>query len=713
MKILGILLISVVCSATVILADIKSCPSSCTCVLDGTSGVSASCTQFKADEQHFNDTVQHLTISNKDKSSLSLTDNIFVKLGLQRVESVKIVNSSLTEISVKAFQNLSSLFEVNLSDNQLFLIHADTFAWNTNLHRLNLSGNPLQLTQLLETPHEYLLRSSSLTEFDMSNCQLSNILPTTFSQLKNLVFVNLAWNLIRVIPKEVFEGLEALEELDLSYNHIAKVEKDAFKFNKNLSVLKLKGNPITTMNGINATSLEELDLSECKLKILLKENIQGMPHLIALNLRSNVIEVFSDDTFNDLKELKTLDLSNNKITGPLPRDLYKNNQDLETLLLNGNKELGIFVEESGFIENHYAMLKLEIADCGLTNLTAGQLRGMDNLNILNVSDNAIRVLEENTFANLKRLNNLDLSNNKLETLPNDLFASNVELVKLSLRGNPLKHLSMQLFGHLSELKFLDASNCALEKLWSSHKHDESQKLLNKLAFFDISKNRLKSLHVYDFSTMDRLERIDLSENPIECIKPTIQLIEWFIAKEVDPSRQDAKIQENGKEEKVKWNEVIESICPVKQIEEVKKVDKVVHSNNGNVLPVVHTAQSSFTAVDEIVVEDTPLTSSVMWPTILAASILIVALYFIIYLVVEITHRRRAMAAAYSRPGSLGGHVRTRGASGSPLYYKLYEECSIPTQPVKTKKSYILDFSPIQTILKKGTYRIMKTNEVNV
>lgn len=710
MRIIAVLLLSV----AIVHADEKSCPAHCTCKIEGASGVEAFCTQLNPEEQFFSDVIQHLTISNEHRNDFKLPDEIFKKLGLKDLESIKIVNSSLTEISVKAFQGLSNLFEVNLSDNSLFLIHADTFANNTNLHRLKLSGNALQLTQILKTPHQYLLRSSSLTDFDLSNCSLTQILPKTFLQLKNLVFINLSSNILRTIPKDVFEGLELLEDLDLSNNHISKVDPNAFKLNKNLSVLKLKKNPIERMSGINLPELEELHLSECKLHVLMKETTDGMPLLTTLNLSSNLIGVISDDSFLDLSQLKQLDLSNNKLIGPLPGDLFKNNRNLETLTLSGNKELGALVEEPGFVGNHLSMTKLELADCGLTSLTAGQLQGMSNLNVLNVSNNAIKTVNEDTFAKLKSLNILDLSNNKLQTLPTALFSLNTDLVKLWLAGNPLKQLSLYVFNYTPNLKFLDVSRCSLNKLWDQHKHHpDGHKLLSSLTFLDISRNNITDLHVYDFHSMEALETIDLSGNPIQCVSPTIQLIDYFIKKEVDPHHQYEKIQENGKEEKLKWNDVINKLCPVREFDPVttgKPQTVIIHHDA--VIPVVETAHSTFTRVDEIVVEDASINTSLMWPAILAASILIVFLYLIIYLVGEITHRRR-VAATYARPGSLGGHARTRGASGSPLYYKLYEECSIPAQPVKTKKNYIIDFSPIHTILKKGSYKIMKTTEVNV
>lgn len=724
MKIIAALLL--VASLAVVWAEVHFCPNHCKCSAEGSSGINAICTKLDPQEQIFQDVVQHLTVVDAANKSFTLSDNIFANMGLKKLESIKIINSSLGDISVKAFQSLSSLFDVNLSDNQLFLIHPDTFVNNTNLHRLKLSGNPMQLTQLLQSPHETLLRSTSLTDLDLSSCQLSQILPKTFSQLKNLVFISLSHNYLKTIPNDVFDGLEFLEELDLSYNVISKVDKNAFKMNKEIAVLKLRGNPIEALNGINAQSMEELDLSECKLRILMKESIEGMPELMNLNLSNNNLDVISSDAFVVVQEMKTLDLSNNKLIGPLPHDLFRYNSDLETLILTGNKDLGALVEEPGFSGNHMPMSRLDLADCGLSTITAGQLKGMHNLNVLNLSGNSIQELDDSTFTHLTQLNSLDLSHNKLTALGSQLFANNNGLVKLYLSGNPIKHLSTATFASLLSLKYLYANNCQLEHLWDSHKYDiqtvivRKTKILPSLAVFDISDNHLENLHVQDFEGMEHLEAIGLSGNPLDCTKGTFAVIDFFDKNGVDPHRRELSYPaSNIDDASLRWAELVDSICPIK-FPRMPSRKKIPARKLGAARPKEVVAAP--TEQPAIIHDAFPITkieieandSSIMWPMVLAVSILIVALYFIIYLVGEITHRRRAIPPSYARAASLGGHVRTRGTSGSPLYYKLYEECSIPAQPTKEKKNYILDFSPIHTILKKNTYKVMKSNtEANV
>lgn len=714
-------LLSVVAVAVAVAADIKHCPKYCSCTDEGSSGINAVCTRLSADEQEFVDVVQHLTVTPENITTpIALTDYLFKNLGLRSLESLKIVNTMLTDITEKTFLGLPSLYDINLSNNQLFLIHPETFANNTNLRRLKLSGNPMQLIQVLQPWQSYLLRSPSLNEFDLSNCQLSKVLPKTFTQMRNLIFVNLSSNFLKFIPGDLFESLQYVEELDLSGNMITKLDNDTFVHNTELSSLKLRKNPIEALNGLNITSLDELDLSYCKLSILMRETLEGIPHVTILNLSNNQIAVISDDTFTALRDLKKLDLSDNKLIGPLPKDLFKNNNDLEVLSLSGNKELGDFVQDTGFLEHHSAMQRLLVAGCGLTRLTAGQLSGMDDLNELNVSNNAIRELDDSTFASLKRLNTLDLSNNRLQSLSVQLFAGNADLIKLRLNGNPLKYLTHYAFSHTPLLKYLDASNCELHRLWDSHKHDDdddddAHQLLTNLVHLDISSNKLRDLHAADFAHMKQLEVVDIRGNPLQCLTTTVEVVNLLDSQLVVPFRQT----ENVEPRKVRWDELLEGICPLQKSSPghaaaaaaVAAAAEQPKPSTKKTL-VLENTHASYTKVDEIVVETDSNAAVAMWPMLLSVSALLVSLYLIVYLFGELTHRRRAVAATYARPG-LGGHVRSRDASGSPLYYKLYEECSIPDQQTK-KKSYVLDFSPIHTILKKNTtYKVMKNNEVNV
>lgn len=732
-------------SAVVGVAD-AFCPQQCKCQTEGVSGIDAHCTEL-TDEQFFLKPVQHLTIVNENKTQMALTADIFAKVGLKHLESIQIVNSSLTEINVNAFNGLTALFDVNLADNRLFLIHPDTFANNSNLHHLKLSGNPLQLTQLLLTPHEYLLRSTSLTEFDVSFCQLSQILPQTFSQMRNLIFLNLSWNYLKTLPREVFRDLVYLEELDVSYNSIGKIDKDTFRHNGELSVLKLKKNPIDFMNGINITKLEELDMSECKLSILMRESLEGMPGVMNLNFSYNKIEILSDDAFVDLQALKRLDLSYNNLVGPLPRGIFKKNYELETLSVSGNTELKTLVEGDGFIGNHLALVRLDAASCGLTALNGTPFAGMNSLSILNLNDNALRgQLDANLFANLTRLSQLDLSNNFIDWLSPTQFDDNPQLVKLTLSGNPILQLSVATFASLSNLKVLDVSNCHLNRMWDNHKHAlKEYNVFSNLAHLDMSDNNLKNLHVNDFSTLTRLEKIDLTGNPLECLKPTIDAIEWMVNQQVDPYYEKKKTDKNQQqtvitttlieEDKFRWNKFVNDICSSRVINSVETAVNNQHRQSKFVIDeetndrLLSTelkrhrdAEEDLGGVVTYGVENDTTSSSnniVIWQTIFVISAILMVVYLIVYFVAEMISRRRnnrlpTSGGPYIKPGTLGGHILSRASNnGSPLYYKLYEECSIPTEPPNKKGSIFISWAPIHTFLKRGSYKIMKNNEVHL
>ena len=58
--------------------------------------------------------------------------------------------------------------------------------------------------------------------------------------------LNLGYNNLRQISKDMLEGLYSLEELDLSYNQITVVHHGSFANLPELEILSLAGNELTT-----------------------------------------------------------------------------------------------------------------------------------------------------------------------------------------------------------------------------------------------------------------------------------------------------------------------------------------------------------------------------------------------------------------------------------------------------------------------------------
>ena len=149
-----------------------------------------------------------------------------------------------------------------------------------------------------------------------------------------------------------------------------------------------------------------------KLDILF--NDESFSKVIKMNLKRNKIQRISANIFKQLKALKSLDLSDNRLTEwNFPTEAYNSpnySHDLDSLELSYNK---------------------------IAELTASSFSITSGLTELNVSFNVLTKTEERAFDNLQYLRVLDLSHNKLAILPVKLFSKLTSLSYLYLSKNEL------------------------------------------------------------------------------------------------------------------------------------------------------------------------------------------------------------------------------------------------------------------------------------
>lgn len=158
-----------------------------------------------------------------------------------------------------AFAGLRSLRSLDLSNNQLAVIHPEAFTvQNQTLRELNLSRalyNHSSVTDLATS-----LRWSSLGTLrvlDLSDNSLIYLPSHIFSHLSSLLRLHLSNNSLVAIHNSSLSGLERLEELDLSLNALKTVPEEGLRELDSLpgAVLLLGENPFTCKCGIEPFAL--------------------------------------------------------------------------------------------------------------------------------------------------------------------------------------------------------------------------------------------------------------------------------------------------------------------------------------------------------------------------------------------------------------------------------------------------------------------------
>ncbi|KAL3635709.1 hypothetical protein CASFOL_020256 [Castilleja foliolosa] len=350
-------------------------------------------------------------------------------------------------------QNMTSLNYLDLSYNSfnsyahqpfpIFLSH--------NLESLYLSSNEFHG----HLPEE-LGELNQLKMLDVSYNQLSGEIPISLGQLSNLEMIDISNNAFEgTLSDAHFVRLSKLVEFDAGYNYMLK-----FRVSYNwvppcqlkslyLGSVQIRGQ---IPDGLQTQkALTGLDLSNCSITGMLPKWLSSFVNLTMLSLSNNHIEGpipelsstmtsldLSDnmlingsipDSFCQMKSLRSLDLSKNRLSGNLP-DCWGNFESLYTARLSSN-------QFSGDIPN--------------------SIGGAYNLLLFQLNNNSFTGQLPTTLKNCSRLILLDVGENKLSGKLPELYIRQYQnlLTVLRLRNNEFYGIIPSSYCHLYRLQIID------------------------------------------------------------------------------------------------------------------------------------------------------------------------------------------------------------------------------------------------------------------
>ncbi|KQK19322.1 hypothetical protein BRADI_1g47610v3 [Brachypodium distachyon] len=349
----------------------------------------------------------------------------FSYMGLQFLDLSS--NNFLDNIGAAFLGTMSNIIALKLSGNHFYGPFPQEILLPSILHVL-LSDN-----EITGEISQKICGSKKLMTFDASNNKLAGPLPTCIDALSELAILNLRGNsLVGSIPLELCR-LQKLVFLDVSKNNLSgPVHCLPDIDHLHMSDNRLNGTfPIPLSSRAVNTHTYTVDLRGNQFSGILPNLIDtSFPNLKVLLVQGNMFEGIVPDTICNLRYLRLLDLSHNKLSGQLPLCLY--NMGLDDGLFDFHSDFGTFPalfnvvglpDQEEFMtksrEDNYKgnilnyMTGLDFSSNQLKGSIPESIGEMNWLRALNFSDNCLDGSIPKSLSSLSNLESLDLSYNNL------------------------------------------------------------------------------------------------------------------------------------------------------------------------------------------------------------------------------------------------------------------------------------------------------------
>lgn len=321
-----------------------------------------------------------------------------------------------------------------------------------NIRQLHFNNN--SITHL---DAESLPTSVGIFELDLSHNLIGNVTGNgTFSKMRRLSTLNLAYNQLAHLDALIFKDLRSLRTLNLNNNRLLEASFIC-QLSSSMEVT-LSNNPIVSF-GTNAAVKKPL-------------NSAAINCSISTNVKMLDISNGSFETIDLSKayDIKFLYLSSNHLKsfvfkfGKL-QELDLNDNKLEAINLANADALHFLNLARNNITNMLnislpkGLKKLDLSHNKIANLAEGTFKNLSRLRYLNLAHCGMHTLNAGTFIPTSVIE-LDLSHNILVKMDLNLFNGFGGLERLNLNGNRLTDINIEDLKHPAQLGISDNDwNC--------------------------------------------------------------------------------------------------------------------------------------------------------------------------------------------------------------------------------------------------------------
>lgn len=184
------------------------------------------------------------------------------------------------------------------------------------------------------------LKTRQSLVMDFGDNLISNLHHSAFEDLFNVHTIVLSGNQLATLEQQQFKNLKQLEVMRLDRNLISTIKENTFMETANLRILDLSNNILGEIKpnifGPAKGQLKEFYASGNKLKNLQPELFSKILNVQRLSFSKNAIQTLNDNTFDQLTQLKFLDLSHNAMKHTISSNVLKFLGNIEVVDISHN-----------------------------------------------------------------------------------------------------------------------------------------------------------------------------------------------------------------------------------------------------------------------------------------------------------------------------------------------------------------------------------------
>ncbi|KAK4487235.1 hypothetical protein RD792_006555 [Penstemon davidsonii] len=456
-----------------------------------------------------------------------------------RVTALNLFNMSLQGTIAKEIGNLSFLTYVNLRNNSFHGVIPDEIGNLRHLRVLQMAYN--QLSGEIPLSFGFL---TNLERLILEGNHLTGTIPPSIGNLSNLIWLGLGDNNFQGKIPTGMGLLSNLTHLGLEINKLnGEMPQSIFNLSR-LKILSLDGNGLTGklpffLNG-GLPNLQEFRLSSNRFNGRIPNSISNLTNLKTLDLAGNFFTGIVPITLGNLLNLKYLDLQTNQLTNDLsiPEQDFLTSltkcKRLKVISISNNYITGVLPKLTASGNLSTSLEQFLAYTCRISGILPNEIGNMSNLIWLDLGDNEVTGMIPTTFGQLTRLQRLDLSGNKLQgSIPNS-FCNLRNMYHARLSGNRISGQLPACIGNLLSLRELYLTNNAFNSniptiFWSNARIQvinfsnnffdgplpREIGNLGGLTVLDLSANQFSGEIPYTFGLLESLNRLALSNNKLQ------------------------------------------------------------------------------------------------------------------------------------------------------------------------------------------------------